>query len=71
MVVIDDNPYAREGLRRVLDAHDDIEVVHAMSHDDATAWSDDCAIVEVIDELARNEVGTDVFSGIAALVTLR
>ena len=61
----------------VLDAHDDIEVVHAMSHDDATEWSDeqfgefDCAVVEVIDELARNEAGTDLFSGIDALERLR
>ena len=77
VVVIDDNTYAREGLRRVLDAHEDIEVVHAMSHDDATEWSDeqfgefDCAVVEVIDELARNEAGTDLFSGIDALERLR
>jgi DNA-binding NarL/FixJ family response regulator len=77
VVVIDDNVYAREGLRRMLDEHDDIDVVHSMSHDDAVSWTDeqfghfDCAVVEVIDELARNEAGTDLFSGIAALERLR
>ena len=77
VIVIDDHIYAREGLTRLLDQHADIEVVRGMSHDDAAVLSDaefgefDCAIVDVIDEIARNEVGTDVFSGIAALVRLR
>lgn len=60
-----------------LSLHPDIEVVASMDQDQALLWAPeswadvDLAIVDVFDEDAPSEVGTDVFSGIAALDQLR
>lgn len=60
-----------------LDAHPEITVVDAIHQDEALTWPSerwagvDVAIIDVFDEAAPSEVGTDVFSGIAALDRLR
>jgi hypothetical protein len=77
IVVIDDDFFRREFMASELDRSDRIAVVHAISQDEARAMSDaefgkfDIAVVEVVDENARGEVGTDMFSGISALQRLQ
>lgn len=77
VVVIDDNEYERCGLAQRLDEQDEIAVVRQLSQDEAATKPDDwfgefdVALVEVVDEFARGEIGTDLYSGITALGRLR
>jgi hypothetical protein len=77
VTVIDDNEYERWGLAQKLDEQDGIAVVRQLSQDEAEARSNewfgefDVALVEVVDEFAPGEVGTDLYSGITALNRLR
>lgn len=77
VVVIDDDHWKRTSIARELDADRRIEVHSVIDQDEALSWSIDrwelvdLAIVDVFDEMAPGEVGTDVFSGIAALDVLR
>jgi response regulator RpfG family c-di-GMP phosphodiesterase len=77
IAVIDDDWYKREAMKEVLNRSDRIAVVHAISQDQVSQWTDeewdevDLAIVDVYDDGSPLEVGTDMFSGIAALERLR
>lgn len=74
---MDDNYWNRAAMASELDAHPLLAVVAVMDQDEAVAcptstWDGvDVAVVDVFDETAPSEVGTDVFSGIAALDRLR
>lgn len=77
MVVIDDDHWKRTAMADELRRNPDIEVVAVADQDLAVLWPPeqwadvDLAIVDVFDEIAPAEVGTDVFSGIAVLDILR
>lgn len=77
MVVIDDDHWKRTAMAEELRRNRDIEVVAVADQDLALLWPSeqwadvDLAIVDVFDENAPAEVGTDVFSGIAVLDQLR
>lgn len=77
MVVIDDDYWKRTAMADELRRNPDIEVVAVADQDlavlwPAEQWSEvDLAVVDVFDENAPSEVGTDVFSGIAVLEALR
>jgi hypothetical protein len=77
IAVIDDDYWKREHMAQELDSSPHIAVVHALDQDTAVAWSlaqwdeIDIAIVDVVDEMAPGEVGTDMFSGIQALERLK
>lgn len=77
VALVDDNYWKRSAMAAELNAHPDIDVVILCDQDQAMAmpddqWKDvDIAIVDVFDEYAPGEVGTDVFSGISALERLR
>jgi hypothetical protein len=75
--VIDDDWFKREHMRQELDRSPHIAVVHSIDQDTAASWGlddwgqVDFAIVDVFDDAAPLEIGTDLFSGINALVRLR
>ena len=77
VAVIDDDFWRRESMTRALSSHADIDVVLSVTQDDVLAstvelWNGiDLAIVDVLDERAPGEVGTDLYSGIMALDHLR
>jgi len=77
VVVIDDDHWKRTAMAQELDADPRIGVVHVIDQDEAVQWplerweGIDVAIVDVFDENAPGEIGTDVFSGISALDRLR
>lgn len=77
VALVDDNYWKRSAMAAELNAHDDINVVLVCDQDRAMMmpddlWTDiDVAIVDVFDEYAPGEIGTDVFSGISALERLR
>jgi hypothetical protein len=77
VAVIDDDRWRRAAMARQLDAHVATEVVLEADHDRALrlpagAWSEvDVALVDVFDELAPAEVGTDLYSGIMTLAGIR
>lgn len=64
-------------MARELADHPDIEVVAEIDQDEAVLWSIDqwlgidLAVVDVFDHTAPAEIGTDVYSGIAALDHIR
>lgn len=75
--MVDDCHWKRTAMAQELDADPRIGVVHVVDQDEAVHWplerweGVDVAIVDVFDEYAPAEVGTDVFSGISALDRLR
>lgn len=77
VVVIDDDHWKRTAMAQELDADPRIGVVGIIDQDEAILWPRerwndvDVAIVDVFDENAPSEIGTDVFSGISALDRLR
>jgi len=77
IVVVDDDHWKRAAMAAELDAHPTIATIDVIDQDEAVAWPAerwedvDIAIVDVFDENAPAEVGTDVFSGIAALERLK
>lgn len=77
VAVIDDDYWRREHMSQMLDASPLIEVVYALDQDEAARWPAqrwtdvDVALVDVIDESALGEIGSDVYSGIAAIENLR
>ncbi len=77
VALVDDNYWKRSAMATELNAHEAIDVVLVCDQDHALTmpdelWIDiDLAIVDVFDEYAPGEIGTDVFSGISALERLR
>jgi CheY-like chemotaxis protein len=77
VAVIDDNYWNRQHMAQELDASPYIKVVFALHQDEAATWTReqwadvDIAVVDVFDENAPGEIGTDVYSGITALERLR
>lgn len=75
--MIDDDHWKRTAMAEELDVDPRIDVVHVIDQDEAVQWpldrweGVDLAIVDVFDENAPAEIGTDVFSGIAAIDRLR
>jgi hypothetical protein len=72
-MIIDDDYWRREQMRVALVAHGSLVVRAVMHHDDVRTLADediqgvDIVLVDVVDELALGERGTDVYSGIAAI----
>lgn len=77
LAVVDDDPWKRDAISGQLNAHPAVAVVHAIDQDTAAAWTAtewegvDFAIVDVFDDRAPSEKGTDLFSGINALERLK
>jgi len=77
VALVDDNYWKRSAMAVELNAQSAIDVVLVCDQDSAMtmpddAWSGiDVVIVDVFDEYAPGEIGTDVFSGISALERLR
>ena len=77
IAVIDDDWFKREHMKQELDRSPRIAVVHAIDQDTAARWTHDdwgqidFAIVDVYDDAAPLETGTDLFSGVVALDRLR
>jgi len=77
VAVIDDDFWKRQHMAQELDASPQIAVVFALHQDEAASWTKaqwqnvDIAVVDVFDESAPGEIGTDVYSGITALERLR
>lgn len=75
--MVDDDFWRRGHMSKMLNDSPEISVVHSLHQDEAAAWSSDrwadidLAIIDVIDEAALGEVGTDVYSGIVAIDRLR
>ena len=75
--MVDDDHWKRSAIAAELDADPRIGVVDVIDQDEAVLWplerwdDVDLAIVDVFDENAPSEVGTDVYSGISALTRLR
>jgi DNA-binding NarL/FixJ family response regulator len=70
VVIVDDDEFKRAGMAHKLASHPEIEVVDTVDQDTAaaqplSAWEPiDAVLVDVCDDLALGEVGTDVYSGI-------
>lgn len=77
VVVIDDDHWKRTAIAQELEADKRIGLEAVIDQDEALRWHEDrwggvdLAIVDIFDEQAPGEIGTDVFSGIAALDRLR
>lgn len=77
VVLVDDDYWTRTAMAQELDRHPQIAVVDSIDQTEAVLWPPerwedvDLAIVDVFDEQAPSEIGTDVFSGITALNHLR
>lgn len=77
VAVIEDDSWKRSAMAEHLHAHRLVEVVHALDQDEAAAWGHDrwgdvdTALVDVWDDNAPGEVGTDLYSGISAIEQLR
>jgi CheY-like chemotaxis protein len=72
VVIVDDDEVSRRGLAGLLADHPNIEIVGALTHESATAWSTewdqvDVAIVDAADERR----GDDHFPGVAVVQALR
>ena len=73
IVVVEDDPWKRDALADRLDASGQVEVTAALDQDDAAGRVDsfwksvDIALVDVYDDRAPGEVGTDLYSGITAI----
>ena len=72
VVVVDDDAISRRGLAELLADHPSIEVVAAVSHEEATRWSEewdeaDIAVIDAADDRARG----DQFPGVAVVEAVR
>jgi len=73
VVIVDDDEFKRTGMAHRLAASSDVEVVDTVDQDKAAArplsdWEPiDAVIVDVCDDRAIGEVGTDVYSGISVV----
>lgn len=73
VLVVDDDWFKREHIAQELQAHPDFRVIDATGQDEVLTWDAtwpitlDIVIVDIIDEFAPTEVGTDLYSGIAVL----
>lgn len=70
VVIVDDDVFKREGMANRLRSADDIDVAATVDQDVAAAWKPhewrgvDVVLVDVCDDVALGQVGTDVYSGI-------
>lgn len=77
LVIVEDEVWKREGMVANLAAHGGFEILAAVNHDEAfewprSRWSDiDVALVDVYDDHAPGEVGTDLYSGIRVVERMR
>ena len=73
VAVVEDDPWKREALADRLDSSGRVEVVAALDQDEAADrdtefWQGvDLALVDVYDDRAPGEIGTDLYSGITAI----
>lgn len=76
VAVVEDDPWKRGALADRLSGSGQVEVVSALDQDDAARrskdfWSSvDIALVDVYDDRAPGEVGSDLYSGITAIERL-
>jgi len=76
VAVVDDDLWKRSAMAEQLDRRPEIAVVHALDQDEAASWplarwkDVDAAVVDVYDDRAPGEVGTDLYSGIDAIERL-
>lgn len=76
VAIVEDDPWKREALAARLDGSGRVDVMFAIDQDDAAGRADDfwgsvdVALVDVYDDRAPGEVGTDLYSGIAAIERL-
>ena len=76
VAVVDDDAWKRSAMAEQLDATGGVDVVNALDQDQATAWptemwkQTDVAVVDVFDDRAPGEIGTDLYSGIMAVECL-
>lgn len=77
VAVVDDDQWKRAAIAQELEANQRVSVEAVIDQDEVLRWPEerwssiDLAIVDIFDELAPGEIGTDIFSGIAALDRLR
>ncbi len=77
VVVVDDDEWKRRAMADRLDATDEFKVVGATDQDAAVLWAReewagvDAAVIDVFDDRAPGEVGTDMYSGIMVVDRLR
>jgi hypothetical protein len=77
VVIVDDDCWKREGMGSRLDATPEVNVVASLSPDDAAEWSQDrwadidTVVVDVYDDRAVGQVGTDLYSGIGIVERVR
>lgn len=73
VVIVDDDEFKRAGMAHRLESSAEIEVLDAVDQDAAaarplSAWDPvDAVLVDVCDDRAIGEVGTDVYSGISVV----
>lgn len=76
LAIVEDDPWKRSALVDHLDRHPGVAVVHALDQDAAAVqpkerWAGvHAAIVDVFDDKAPGEIGTDLYSGISAVERL-
>lgn len=77
VVVVDDDAWKRDGMCSRLAAFDRITVADAVDQDSAAAWTSDrwvdvdVVMVDVFDDRAPGEMGTDLYSGIRVVERVR
>lgn len=73
VIVVDDDEWKRSAMAERLDATTEVDVVDAVDQDAAANWTSDgwkdidAVLVDVLDDRAPGEVGTDLYSGITVL----
>ena len=77
VVIVDDDEWKRSGMRQRLDATAEIAVVEAVDEKTAASWpldswsEIDTVLVDIFDDRATGEVGTDLYSGISVVERVR
>lgn len=73
VIVVDDDEWKRAGMVERLDATAEVDVVDAVDQDTAAKWTPDgwkdidAVLVDVLDDRAPGEIGTDLYSGISVV----
>ena len=77
VVIVDDDEFKRAGMAERLDSTSEIEIVDTIDQDTAAVralaeWEAiDAVLVDVCDDRALGEIGTDVYSGISVVERVR
>lgn len=77
VVVVDDDEWKREGMSSRLDATREVDVVASVDQDEAALWPHSrwrdigAVVVDVYDDRATGEIGTDLYSGVKVVERVR